>query len=219
MTTFPNSPRLLKGGIALLDPETSAVVRMIALQYNPDTVTRSLTPQVFGGDGADRTEAVRLKGPPTETIKLEVEIDATDQMEQPEQNQATVQNGIQPQLAALELILYPSSETLQANNARANSGTLEIVPMLAPLTVFIWSKSRVVPVRLTELSITEEAFDPTLNPLRAKISLGMRVLNVSDLGFSGRAASLYLAYQQQKERIAGLSRGAVFGDFGLQGLP
>ena len=75
MTTFPNSPRLLKGGIALLDPETSAVIRMIALQYNPETVTRSLSPQVFAGDGAERTEAVRLKGPPTETIKLEVEID------------------------------------------------------------------------------------------------------------------------------------------------
>ena len=217
MTPFPNSPRLLKGGIALLDPETSAVLRMIALQYNPDTVTRSLAPQVFGGDGAERSEAVRLKGPPTETIKIEAEIDAADQLEHPEQNQATAQHGIQPQLAALELILYPSTATLLANSGRANAGTLEIVPMLAPLTVFIWSKSRVVPVKLTELSITEEAFDPNLNPLRAKVSLGMRVLNVNDLGFSGRAANLYIAYQQQKERLAALTRSAAFGDFGLPG--
>jgi hypothetical protein len=47
MTTFPNSPRLLKGGIVLIDPDTSAVVRVIALQYNPDTLTRTLHGQVM----------------------------------------------------------------------------------------------------------------------------------------------------------------------------
>lgn len=212
-----NTPRLRKGGLALLDPDTGSVVRLIALQYNPDTVTRTLQPQVSGGDQAERGEAVRLKGPPVETIKVEVEIDATDYLEKPEQNQATVQHGLQPQLAALEMILYPSSATLLENDALARAGTLEIVPMVAPLVVFIWNEL-VVPVKITDFSITEEAFDENLNPTRAKVSLGMRVLNVNDIGFSGRAGGLYLAYQRQKERLAGLNRAGTLSDFGLASL-
>ena len=123
-------------------------------------------------EGGDRSEALRLTGPPVETIKLEAEIDATDQLEFPDQNANAVQFGIQPQLAALETIIYPSSGELLANNNLARSGTLEIAPTLAPLTLFIWSKSRIIPVRITDFSITEEAFDTSLNPIRAKVSLG-----------------------------------------------
>jgi hypothetical protein len=210
---------LLKGGIVLLDPESGAVVRNIALQYNPDTLTRSFQAKTAGAEGGDRSEALRLKGPPVETIKLEAEIDATDQLEFPEQNPNAATLGIHPQLAALETILYPSTSHLQANNALAQSGTLEIAPMQAPLMLFVWSRSRVVPVRLTELSITEEAFDPALNPIRAKVSLGMRVLSVDDLGFNEKGGSLYLSYQQQKEQLAGKSPGAALAAFGLGGIP
>src|SRR5205823_915706 len=129
-------------------------------------------------------EAMRLKGPPVETIKPDAELDATDQLEFPDQNPKTLQFGIYPQLAALETIVYPQSSHLQQNNTLASFGTLEIVPMEAPLTLFVWSKNRIVPVRLTEFSITEEAFDPSLNPIRAKVSLGMRVLSVNDLSFA-----------------------------------
>src|SRR5437868_15160521 len=125
MSTFPRPPQLLKGGIVLLDPESGAVQRIIVLQYNPETVSRTLTPQVATGEG-DRSEALRLKGPPVETIKLEASIDATDQLEFPAQNPNTVQLGIQPQLAVLETILYPASGTLQLNNTLASAGTLEI---------------------------------------------------------------------------------------------
>ena len=48
--------------------------------------------------------------------------------------------------------------------------------MDAPLTLFVWSKSRIVPVKITEFSVTEEMFDSNLNPIRARISLGLRVL-------------------------------------------
>ena len=139
-----------------------------------------------------------------ETIKLDAEIDATDQLEQGQAAEA----GIYPQLAALEIIVYPTSAQLAANNAKAKSGTLEITPMIAPLTLFVWSKNRVVPVRITDFSITEEAFDPTLNPIRAKVSLSMRVLSVDDLGFDSKGGSVYMSYQQQKERLATLSAGA-----------
>jgi hypothetical protein len=218
MTGFPNSPRVLKGGLVLIDPDTSAVQRIITLQYNPDTLTRSLQPQAVK-DSGDRSEALRLTGPPVETIKLDAEIDATDQLEFPDQNTNTVQFGIQPQLAALETVVYPASTRLLANNAMAAAGMLEILPMVSSLSLFIWSRSRIVPVRVTDFSITEEAFDTTLNPIRAKVSLGMRVLSVNDLGFDVKGGALYLAYQRQKERLASLSVGGTLGQFGITELP
>jgi hypothetical protein len=218
MTTFPNSPRVLKGGIVLVDAETAAVRRIIVLQYNPDTLSRTLQPQTVKESG-DRAEAMRLTGPPVETIKLDAEIDATDQLEFPDQNSAIVEFGIQPQLAALETIVYPASSQLLSNNSLAQAGMLEILPMMAALPLFIWSKSRIVPVRITDFSITEEAFDPALNPIRAKVSLGMRVLSVTDLGFDNKGGSLFMAYQQQKEQLAGKSLGGALSLLGIRGIP
>ena len=221
MSTFPNSPQLIKGGIVLLDPENGEVRRIISLQYNPDTLTRSLQIQGVSaeGGGGDRSEALRLKGPPIETIKLDAAIDATDQLEFPDQNPNAVKSGIHPQLAALEAIVYPSSRQLQANHARSKAGTLEIIPMQSALTLFIWSRNRIIPVRLTEFSITEEAFDTSLNPIRAKVSLGMRVLNVNDVGFDSKAGSLFMVYQRQKERLARQAQAGDFEGLGIEGIP
>jgi hypothetical protein len=216
VSSFPGSPRLLKGGIVLVDPDTGAISRIVALQYNPDTLTRSLQPKVVG-DSTDRSEATRLKGPPVETIKLDAEIDAADQLELG--NQQAISVGIHPQLAVLETIVYPTVGQLQQNRRLSDSGSLEIAPMLAPLSLFIWSKQRIVPVRLTDLSITEEAFDPNLNPIRAKVSISMRVLSVDDLGFDHKGGSLYMAYMENKERLARLNGAGSLGALGLTGLP
>lgn len=220
MTNFPRSPRILKGGLVLIDPVTAAVRRIIVLQYNPDSLSRTL--QVQGvGDSADRSQALRLKAPPVETLKLEAEIDVTDQLELPDegQNRLAVELGLHPQLAALETIIYPSSAQVLENHSLAQSGTLEIAPMEAPLTIFVWSKSRILPVRVTDFSVTEEAFDPNLNPIRAKVSLGMRVLNVNDVGFVHKAGSLFMSYFQQKEQLAAKSAGGGFGPLGIGGIP
>lgn len=217
MSAFPRSPRFLKGGIVLIDPNTSAVLRVIPLQYNPDTLTRTLQVQAASGAG-DRLEALRLKGPPNESIKLDAEIDATDQLEFPDSNRTTAEMGIFPQLAALETIVYPTSAELRSANSLAQSGTLEISPAESPLTLFVWSKTRILPVRVTEFSITEEAFDVALNPIRAKISLGMRVLSVNDLGFSHKGGTLFMAYLQNKEQLAGRSPGASLSALGIAGI-
>lgn len=219
MSSFPGSPRILKGGIVLIDADTSAVLRVIALQYNPDSLTRSLQVQAVSADGGDRSEVLRLKGPPVETLKLDAEIDATDQLEFPEQNSVTTQSGIFAQLAALETMVYPSSAQLRANDVLAQIGTLEIVPMETPLALFVWSKSRILPVRITEFSITEEAFDTALNPIRAKVSLGLRVLSVNDVPSGHKAASLFMNYLQQKERLASSSAGLRLSALGITGVP
>jgi hypothetical protein len=220
MSTFPGSPRTLKGGLVLLDPDSFAVLPngIVVLQYNPDTLTRTL--KVKGAEeGGDRSEALRLTGPPVETIKLDAEIDAADQLEFPDANQVVVEHGIAPQLAALETLVYPASSALQSSHALAQRGALEIMPVLAPMSVFVWSASRVVPVRITELTVTEEAFDPRLNPLRAKVSLGLRVLSIDDLFFDDRGGSLYMAYHRQKESLARLYQAGTLGALGIQSLP
>jgi hypothetical protein len=219
MSDFPGSPKLLKGGIVLIDPGSGIVQRVIVLQYNPDTLTRTLQVQSVTAESQNRSEALRLKGPPIETFKLDAEIDATDQLESPSQNPNAVQYGILPQLTALETIIYPSSTQLVGNNSLAQSGTLEIAPMEAALSLFVWSRNRVVPVRITDFSVTEEAFDVSLNPIRAKVSLGMRVLSVDDLGFDDKGGNLFITYQQQKERLAALAPVGTFGALGIGGIP
>ena len=218
MSTFPNSPKLLKGGIVLLDPDTAAVQRIISLQYNPDTLTRSLQIQGVAIDsGGDRSEILRLKGPPVETIKLDAEIDATDQLELADSQSTQV--GLHAQLAALETIVYPLSTQLLANNSQAASGSIEIVPMRGPLTLFVFGPNRIVPVRISEFTITEEAFDTSLNPIRAKVSLGLRVLTVDDLGFNGKGGSLFMSYLLSKEQLASQSKAGTFAMLGINGIP
>lgn len=219
MTTFPNSPKLLKGGLVLLDAESGAVLRIIALQYNPEMLTRTLQPQAVGAEGGDRSQAVRLKGPPVETIKLDAMLDAADQLEFPDQNKTATEFGLRAQLAALETIIYPDSARLQSNQRLANAGTLEILPMAAPLVLLSFGQSYLTPVRVTEFSITEQAFDPQLNPILAKVSLGMRVLSINDLDFDSKGGSLFMVYQQQKERLARKARPGALNTLGLGGIP
>lgn len=216
MSSFPGSPRLIRGGIVLINPDTSAVEKVIPLQYNPDTLTRTLQVQGAGDGNGNRSEPLRLSGPPVEIIKLEAEIDATDKMETGDSQ--TAELGIQPQLAVLETLIYPRSSQMNSNNNIAKVGTIEILPMEMPLTLFIWNKNRIIPVRITEFSITEEAFDPMLNPIRAKVSLGMRVLSTDDFGFEHKGGNLFMSYQQNKERLAAKFRSGKLQDLGINSI-
>jgi hypothetical protein len=215
MSSFPGTPRLLRAGIVQADPNTLVVQSIIAMQYNPDMLSRTLQARGVTAEGGDRLDALRLTGPPVETIKLDAEIDATDQLELPNENPATLQFGIHPQLAALEMLIYPSSSQIQSDNSMAKAGTIEVSPMEAPLTLFVWSPNRILPVRLTEFSITEEAFDTNLNPIRAKVSLGLRVLNVVDFDFDHKGNSLFMAYHQQKERLSTMIGRSTLSSLGI----
>jgi len=218
MTGLAQTPKLLKGGLVLVDPKSGALLRVIAWQYNPETQTRTVQVQA-AGEGGDRSRALRFKGVPIETFKLEVFLDATEQLEPPGRVPAVAQHGLHPQLAVLETLAYPRSADLLANDRLAGAGTLEVLAIEAPLALLVWGRNRIVPVRLTELSITEELFDPALNPLRAKVSLGLRVLSVDDLGFEHRGGGVFLSYLQQKERLAERSSSAELSVIGLERLP
>lgn len=198
MTTLPQSPRLRKGAIVGIDP-FNPLASVVVFQYNPNTLTRTVKPRATGGEGA-KGEAFRLAGPPEESIKVDVEIDATDQLERGDSSATTM--GIYPQLSALEMLVYPKSVLVIANTILLALGTIEVIPPPGPFTVFIWGPKRVVPVRLTDLSITEEAHDAALNPIRAKVSLGLRVLSYHDLPLDDPGYGLFLAHQVIKEVMA-----------------
>jgi hypothetical protein len=216
VTRYADILKPIRSGI-VVDPEGGTPQRIIALQFNPDTLERSLAPQAAGGggdsggggSGGDRNEALRLKGPAEESWKFTAEIDATDQFE------VAAPDGIHPQLATLEMLVHPTSAQLREASRLTKKGTIEISPIEMPLTLFTWGSKRVMPVRLTELSINESAFDVNLNPIRASLGIGMKVLSVSDLPAGHRGADLYLAHLAQKERLARAASGGRLAELGL----
>lgn len=211
------APRLVKGGLVTLNPGDGTVDLVLPLQYNAETLTRSIQVQGAGEQGGERSEALRLTGPPIETWQVEAEIDAADLLEDGDQTAEAV--GLHPWLAALELLVHPSSTQLQSALEAARAGTLEIAPAPAPLILFVSSSQRVLPVRITELSVTEEAFDPELNPIRATVSLGLRVLTVSDLGHEHRGGGLFMAYLRNKEGLAARQASVALDALGIGGIP
>ena len=208
MTTFPGSPRLVKGAIIGVD-KFNPLASIIVFQYNPKSMTRRLqasTPQSQGS----RAEVQRLSGAPAETIELRVEIDATDQLEAG--NPVAETTGIYPQLSALEMLLYPKSAQVILNSALLAAGTIEIVPPAAPFTLFVWGLKRVLPVRLDGFSIEEQEYDPNLNPIRAAATLSLRVLSYNDFSLTHPGFSIFLAHQVAKEVMATIgSVGNVAG--------
>lgn len=205
MTSFPNSPRVQKGALIGMDP-FNPVASIIVFQYNPETLSRTLrartTPPGGGGQTAPG-EAMRLAGPPEESFKLDVVLDAIDQMEKADPITAAL--GVHPQLASLEMLLYPKSVVVIANEVLMRAGVIEAIQPEAPLAILVWGLKRVLPVRLTGFSVTEEMFDPNLNPIRAKVSLDLNVLSYFDLGLVSPGGALFMAHQLVKEGLATLN--------------
>lgn len=216
MTTFPRSPRLIKGAIIALGPGNRPKT-VVLFQYNPEKMSRQLEARVSQQtEAGDRTEVLRLAGPPRETITLKIELDASDQLEKKEQG--AVENGIYPALATLELLLYPESKLINQIGTQANQGILEIVPPETPLTLFVWGPNRVVPVVLTGMTINEEAYDPHLNPLQAEVDLSLKILTSYDFGPDHPGYNLYMAHHIAKEvmSLAGGSRSIADLGFNLR---
>ncbi|HEX8448115.1 MAG TPA: hypothetical protein VF652_00870 [Allosphingosinicella sp.] len=197
MTGLSASPRLLKGALVGVDP-MNPLASIVAFQYNPDSMTRRLEARSAGG--GERGEAFRLTGPPKETITLAIEIDATDALE--EGDPIAAATGIGPTLAALEMMLYPKSRDVIRNMAESAAGMVEIDPATGPMILLVWGLHRVLPVRIGSFSIAEEAYDPLLNPIRAKVDLSLTVLSYNDLKFGSGGQALFMVHHIAKEVMA-----------------
>ena len=205
MSTFPGSPKVLKGaivGVNVLNPLASVVV----FQYNPDTLTRTLRARPPAASG-DKSEALRLVGPPDETITLDVEIDAADQLERRRRGRRAARH-LPRALARSSCCSTRSRRSSIANEVLTPLGMIEVIPPEAPLTLFVWGlEARPAGAPHRASRITEEAFDPSLNPIRAKVSLGLDVLNYDDLGLLSVGGALFLAHQIVKEVMATIDGG------------
>ncbi|BBZ67730.1 hypothetical protein MINS_31590 [Mycolicibacterium insubricum] len=204
--------RTLKAGLVTVDPTSGTVGRVIAMQYNPETVTRTLALQSAGSDPG---QPLRLKGVAVETIRVEAHLDATDELADATKYPDTVQFGIHPQLAALASLVNPTVAAINANQQLAAAGSFDALAEESPLTLMVWSRERVVPVRLTELGITEELFDTRLNPIRAKVSLALRVLSVDDLGVAHHGGGVHLAYLGNLEKLAARAKSSALETLGV----
>jgi hypothetical protein len=210
VSSLPGAARPLRGALAWVGVPPGAVV----FQYNPDTMTRRLEPMA-GTEGGGKLEALRLVGPPRETITLNVEVDAVDQPDLGDPSAGFT--GLEPVLASLELLVYPHSGVTLANSILAAAGVIEVIPLEAPFTLLVWGAKRVVPVRLTGFSITEEGYDVDLNPLRARLELSLHVLSTADLKLYHPGYSLFMVHQITKEMTARSSSTTALQQVG-QGL-
>lgn len=194
MTTFPGSPRVTKGAIIGIDP-LNPLASVIIFQYNPHELSRTLETTSTGGKS--KAEPYKLAGPPKESIKVAVDIDAADQLEKA--SGPVMSMGIHPQLASLEMLLYPKSPLVIANTRLAFAGFIEVVPPPPMMTLFIWGWKRILPVRVTGFTITEQNHDVNLNPIQAKVDLNMEVMNYDHFSPLDPGYSLFLAHQVTKE--------------------
>lgn len=210
MTGYTRSPRLIKGALVAFRPPVP-VPTVIPFQFNPESMSRTL--EARGAEAEGGQETFRLAGAPKESIKVDCVFDATDELEKGDA--ATVENGLHPRLAALEMLIYPGTATVIANSILLALGTVEILPAKGPFTVFIWGRQRILPVKLAGVTVTEEAFDPNLNPIRAKVGLDMKVLSYSDLESAHPGYAMFLSHQIMKETMAAIGKaeglGAVLG--------
>jgi hypothetical protein len=213
---FPGSPRLLKGALVVYATKLPVPSSIVVFQYNPETLGRSLYDESFGGDprlpGGDPTAVL---GPPLETFDLTVELDAVDQLETGDRLAREL--GIHPALAALELMLYPPAEVLVQIRGLARVGISMISPAELPIVLLVWGLARVVPVRVTSVSVSELAYDQRLNPIQATVALGMTALTEAQLRRAGPPwSALGLVTQKAKERAARLGSEAISVD--IRGL-
>lgn len=207
----PLRPSLLKGALAVYPTHTpgSQPTALIVFQFNPESMKRTLAHRAApapaeGKTGAAKEDVLRVAGPPLETINLTVDMHASDQLDDPSdpRNALAAVHGLHPALATLELLMYPPTLNARKIEEQAAKGKVQVSPADLPLVLLIWGKSRVVPVKLTSFAISEDAFDTRLNPISAKVELGMQVLTYMEFTDSSIGRDAFLSYQKAKESLA-----------------
>jgi hypothetical protein len=223
---FPGAPRVEHGSLLVYrNEDASATPEEIPFQYNPDELRRSLSartaPRTGGGhdSGGAREDSLRVPGPPVETITLTIELNAVDLIDDQRKGSLVASDGLNGALATLELMLYPSSHLLKNDQQLASKGAVQIRPAEVPITVLVFGSSRVVPVLISGFSITETQFDTRLRPILAKADLTLRVLSYMDLRPNTIGRKTYIAYQQEKERLAGTGWSSSISAQPMAGQP
>jgi hypothetical protein len=208
MSTSPLTPKTLKG--ALVSISLTSLPSLVLFQYQPETLTRSLKPRRaprddFASCGAG--ESIKLAGPPQETIRFTLQLDATDGLET--RDPIALSTGVASGLAALEVMIAPSKILVFAAQVLRKAGVIDALPEDPPVTLLFLGPTRILPVNIESLNVTEEAFDTLLNPIRARVEVDLTVLGPDDLQDSNPAYLWALNYSTVvKEALALVASGA-----------
>jgi hypothetical protein len=200
-------PRLEKGALLVYrDQNATQADQRIDFQFNPDTVRRSFAARTVPPPPAQRTagqaDTLTVPGPPVETITIAIVLNAADQVEDPSRRNDVGQYGLNPLLARLELLLYPSTASAEEIERQAQQGKVQVSPARTPLVMLAWGRTRTVPVQVTSFTVNEEAFDPNLNPINAKVDLGLKVLTYMEFPTQSAGREAFIAYQKERESLA-----------------
>ncbi len=194
-----NLPTLKGAFVRYDDGILGTLPNIIIFQFNPETMTRNpyieRKPQE---SGIGKNQKLQVVSAPSESISFTLRLDATDQLAR--DNPIAKQSGILPALSSLELLMHPKERIELVDISK---DFFKYKPESLPLVLFVWGVFRVLPVVITNLSITEMEYDARLNPTRAEVSVTMDVItppNVSD--FAERA---YLYTQSIKKGMAALN--------------
>jgi hypothetical protein len=218
MTTgFSQSPQIVKGSfIELSEPFLGPVPSIIPFQYNPEKVTRKMSPWAPPESEDDESSSDALSQPydPGESFaNMELVLDATDGLEDSNAYPMAQITGVADRIAAIEKLMFPVSTGALGGLGDALGGLLGgstvISRKRAPLVLFTWGAGRILPVRISEYEIEEEAYAPDLYPWRAKITVTLKVLTPEALEASVEAglardlaATAYRYTHTQKEVLA-----------------
>jgi hypothetical protein len=188
---------LLKGALIEFMPTfLIPLPNVIVFQYNPETVTHTWTqPEAATSSGTTTNNPMAVKGMPGESFSFTIAVDANDEIADGSAPTAAIAlvSGVYSRLAALEMLLYPTggggsgllgavSSAAAAALGGASSGPTASVPASTmPVVLFVWGPGRIVPVRVTGLTITEKLYNRTLSPTHAEAQLSLRVLTPAEL--------------------------------------
>lgn len=190
--------KLVRGALATV--VRNQIDTLVAFQYNPESIKRSVTPQMGAGDSSDHSNESRFTDAPTQRISFTAYFDAADALEKGDS--VAVQSGIGPQLALLERLVYPLRSQIEDRDRERNSGVMEVVALTAPSFILIWGPKRAIPVRISQLEITEEAFDGNLNPIRASIAISVDVQTYAQRTPDDDDYRRFGAYHTRLERLS-----------------
>lgn len=203
--------RSIRGSLCALG-QTGTPQPVAVFQFNPDSLVRSLRRRE-GRETSGSADPRRIYGAPSETISMTIELEAADAFV------GQKYPDIAAQLAELELLLYPTSASVAANDDLLDQGTIEILPAEGPLLVLSWGSRRSIPVRLESLQITEQAFDPWLCPVRATVEVSLQVLSYNDLLRGDRGRSQFRTYHEGLEKMRAKPQEVPAGHPGAPAQP
>ncbi|GHE08559.1 MULTISPECIES: hypothetical protein [Streptomyces] len=208
MTEFPGRPRVTKGAILAFGLSVPVPTQLIVFPLNPDTLTRRFDlGQATGGKAAPGAgEPTTPVNTPVENLTVTLDLDATDQLEQPSANPVTVVSGLLPVISAIEQLIHPSTVMTALTDQLSKIGLSTIKPATVPWTVFVWGIGRVLPVRVAGLTVTEQAFDARLNPISARADLQLTTLTKNELDQAPSAVkALVTVHAVAREALAAVN--------------